>query len=835
MKHQLLLLTVFLVLGCSHGWSLVLVDAGRALTPIVVREGADRQEELAAAELSAYVRKSTGVSLPVVAAPTPGLAHILIGAGAGQLGKDLALADLTYGGFVIQCDDKRLVLAGKEPEGTLNAVYCFLEDCLGVRWFMPTELGENVPATRRIDIPAMTRRVEPRFVCRRNHGIDSSVPEGGDLWRRRVRITSHSLDVPFNRYSHNLCSIFRAERYGKDHPEYYSLLRGRRHIPTSRADHRWQPCTTNPEVVDATVAAARNWHRTRPLSNFFSVGMNDSAAFCTCRACLSLDQPGETFRGRAMVSHRYFTFVRQVAEETLKTHPDKYITCIAYSVVESPPAGVDLPRNVGVVITQDAGQWHDPEYRRKDMEFAQAWAAKAGAFGTYNYTSLGWFLPRVYPHLMAESLRFYDRLGAVAVTNESWPSFWYCGPQLYLRAKMMWDPGLNCDTVLDEYYHGFFGPAADPMKRLYTVFEHCMTKPRPGRWFGGISSVPDQIALWSPQDLDACRAALQNARTAAVDKRPFADRVDLVRRGFAYVEAIIREYWQAQRLRDATSAAAPDVEKLLDALREFAARARTRRGQWDDIKGEPLIAGNYLRIKRERASRLNSWHAHLDSSAAQAMSVLMQNADRLSAERLSACIASLDSPGLSRKLRAMRWVRRHPDAENLLRNAGFEETKGDARAPQGVDWVSSDAPPGWSKWALEPGNVSRLRWRADGGRTGSRCVSHEGVKNACFIQAIPVKPGQVYAASAWARTEGSPEASVGLYIQWQDAKGAWASPAPRRLTEVAGGKSDWRRIVNIYVIPEGVARAVHLLRARNQAPGDLAVFDDVRVVRIPPE
>ena len=59
--------------------------------------------------------------------------------------------------------------------------------------------------------------------------------------------------------------------------------------------------------------------------------------------------------------------------------------------------------------------------------------AAAGAFGTYDYTGLTWMLPRVYPHAMAESLRFYADVGAVAVTNEAYPTWWYAAPQLYLR------------------------------------------------------------------------------------------------------------------------------------------------------------------------------------------------------------------------------------------------------------------------------------------------------------------------------------------------------------------------------------------------------------------
>ncbi len=546
-------------LAAACAADLDLVRDGAPVAEIVIPADAHESITMAAEELNLHLDLISGAKLPVVTQPTGDAPAVYLGAPDEAWAAAADAESLAFGGFVVECTDSRLVLAGSVPEGTLNAVYWLLEE-LGVRWYIPTDLGITVPELATVTVPVMNTRVEPTFLCRKNHGIDRSIRGHGNVWQRRVRITDHAINVPFNRYSHNLCNILPVAKYGETHPEYYPLINGERRVP--ELSYSWQPCTTNPEVVRLTIEAANDWWEKHPDANYFSVGMNDGRGWCQCDACTALDIPDYRFRGREVKSERYFTFVKQVAEAVQETHPDKWITCIAYSSVEPVPRGVELPGNVMVVITQDVGAWHDPEYRAEDEAIARAWTEAAGAFGVYNYTSQMWLLPRNFPRMMAESLRFYDDIGAVAMTNESWPTWWYAGPMMYVRAKLMWDPQQDVDAVLDDYYTGFFGPAREPMKRLYERFEETMMTEREGRWFYGIGSVPEQIALWTPRQLEESVADLAAASRLA-DAEPFNARVEFVAQGFALTEAILREYWQAADARDLATRPGVPTKRLI--------------------------------------------------------------------------------------------------------------------------------------------------------------------------------------------------------------------------------------------------------------------------------
>ncbi len=819
-------------LACASAQGLTLVDDGRPAAQIVLAADADDIERHATEELNAYLKKISGAELPVVDAAQQGIASVHIGSPDDETARALGLASLAFDGFVVDCDGERLILAGSRPRGTRNAVYWVLEELLGVRWFVPTELGENVPHADTVSIPVMRRRDEPRFVNRRNHGIDTSIPGEGAKWRDRNRITDHSYAVPFNRYSHWLYLVFPASKYGETHPEYYPLINGERRVPASDSAQDWQPCTSNPEVIARTVEYGRQWFADHPEANFLSVGMNDSGAFCECDSCTALDIPGETFRGQRMLSDRYFTFVKAVADGLREEFPGKYVSAIAYWVVESPPKRVELPANVMVVITQDVAQWHDPNYRQADMDFARAWADAPGEFGTYDYTGLGWLMPRVYPHAMAESLRFYDEVGAVAATNEAWPTWWYAGPQMYLRAKLMWDPTRDCDTVLNEFYSGFFGPARRPTKRFYDILERVMMKDREGRWFEGLGSVLQQMDIWAPADLRACRAALVRAAKAASGSSPYEQRVEFVARGFSWSEAMLEEYWQAQVVRDLSASDAVGTENYLMAVQQLLQRTNHREQVWESIKDDELISGIYNSITMTRPGRLASWRAFVESSLTQGVVTLLGQGTELTPEEIEAlCAAAPDR--VARAIRAQLWAEANPDAPNLCGNPGFESTVVDGPTPNGVDWVSTDAPAGWSKWVIDDGTIDQLEWEATGGHDGPRCVKVAGVRNGCFIQAIPVQPGEVCCASAWVRMTESVEFKVSLGVRWQDSDGAWTAESSDRFTIATGGREGWRKLSVVATVPDEAGFAVLLPGALDQKPGDAVWYDDVRFTKVP--
>ena len=145
---------------------LLLVEDGRPRSTIVMGARASAKERLAAEELRTYLHKISGayVSIATDADNISGT-RILVGRNRYSAALGLQTAGLERDGYLIDVRGSDLVLLGETDQGSMNAVYGFLEDHLDVRWFMPGEAGEDVLRRQTIRIPALQERRKPDFLA----------------------------------------------------------------------------------------------------------------------------------------------------------------------------------------------------------------------------------------------------------------------------------------------------------------------------------------------------------------------------------------------------------------------------------------------------------------------------------------------------------------------------------------------------------------------------------------------------------------------------------------------------------------------------------------------
>ena len=164
--------------GTTDSQSVVLAEKGIAKAVIVTDQVyADRQSPdaklhwrqiLAANDLKHYLDKITGAEFRIVEAGTekPEDTCIYINnAAAAKLGLDPAT--LAGEEWFMRLKDGDLCLAGGKRDGFLWAVYQFLENDLGVRWWSPEE--EFVPSAATLSLSAgLDRQGKPAFDGRVN-------------------------------------------------------------------------------------------------------------------------------------------------------------------------------------------------------------------------------------------------------------------------------------------------------------------------------------------------------------------------------------------------------------------------------------------------------------------------------------------------------------------------------------------------------------------------------------------------------------------------------------------------------------------------------------------
>jgi len=573
--------------GSAGTKEFVITENGQARSTIVMSKTPTEAEMFAVMELQYYIRIASGVLLPLKTDDQkPGGNIIAVGQNRYNKNSKLGFKELAPEGFRIKRSGRILSLVGADDAGTAFAVYEFLEKYLGIRWLWPGELGEVIPKNKTIAAGAVDLTQEPDFIWR-DRG------PGGALWGAATGPTEmherelllgvtreHQKQVELwekrNKWGglkiyggHCLGEIFPPEKYGKTHPEYFALIKGEREIPGPDYDykHRGQICTTNPDVVKVAVEWARDFFDKNPEYDGIHMTLNDGVGFCECANCMALDtgelinrpgidaeemkkQPGK-YR---IITDRAFTFMNQVAEELQKTHPGKYVMCMAYSRYTNPPKNIKPHKYVIPQYCLWSAYAHaNPEEKAKHEEIAAGWAAMSDKMGIYEYFINGSWpgLHRLAPYRFAESIKWLYGRGITLYQTQSGDEFAINGLNYYVAGKLLWDTSLDEQQILDDFYATGFGSAADAIKR----FHNRLIK----AWDREIAK-DKKVACYSMKDtrlleyltpglFEQCYADLAEAQKLADDDL-IRQRVEFYRKGLRYTQLMARATEASRKIVD---------------------------------------------------------------------------------------------------------------------------------------------------------------------------------------------------------------------------------------------------------------------------------------------
>jgi hypothetical protein len=748
----------------------------------------------ATAEFQRVLKKMTGAALPV-GEPTTG-PRIHIGRDAFVEKAGLKLDVLDEDGFVIQTVGSRdLVLAGRNPHGTEFAVYRFLQKHGGVRWYFPTELGEVVPRRASFGVGRLAERHEPSFKSRQ---WSSAAPFDKGEWER------HNLCRPRYSFHHNLLNVFAASKLYDKHPDWFPEIKGQRKRPASDNDHHWQPCLANPEVARYAAGAARKYFDAHPAATSFSLGMNDTAAsgFCECAACRTLDpaDPAQqkTPRGMPNYSNRFYTFMNRVAEELAKTHPDKFIGCLAYHVTEPPPT-FPVHRRVIPYLTAGRANWTDPAIRAGDQKLIRGWCAQAPVVGIYDYYyGSGFISPRIFTGLTEASLKFAHRAGVRGFYAEIYSTWSLDGPKAWAASQLLWNVDQNAGKLVDDFCRGLFGKAAAPMRDYFRFLENRWLQRPSGStvmWAGFFDA--KQLDLWPADVCAKARALLAKAEQAAAsDDEPVRARVKLYSDGFRQTE-LWSALYEAEKALDSTAA----LQRYLEASHALAALQR------DVIKPNPLHRAS---IPFEERSR--------NAPGKRVGSALLLLADQPDAEPLlKQWAAQPSNSDAAIAARAALLLRSNPElGKELLTNPGFE--------PDG---------PRWASW-VRPDTAGKITFSADAARSGKGGAVIRSADAACVMQTLPAKPGEMYLATVYARGRASAKGDASLVLKFKDAAGKWLPDSAACSTHLpAAAATDWTRLAVVARVPRNAGALVWMASVNDQGDNDTLQFDTASLKRLP--
>ena len=355
---------------------------------------------------------------------------------------------------------------------------------------------------------------------------------GAPAWERRMRAKVGPTNALFG---HNWSNIIPPTPANKEaHPEWFALSGGQR---TN------QLCSAHPDVVRITVEKAREFFDRTPTANVFSISPNDGYGFCEDERCQAVDRLYGVTDGS--LTDRFVHYANQVLEELGKTHPGKQVGILAYVQHTRPPVSAKPHPNYVTLITHTPWEFchvhslDDPSCapNRRFTEYVRGWTQVARHVGVYDYYGHFYmFTPWPIVHSIRRDLPFLHSLGVDRFMSETQQNWANQGMNFYVGAKLAWNPRLDVDLLLSEYYQRFYGRAAAPMQRYWERWEQAMIATAAG----GDGSY-QWLRMFTPELVAECARHLADAESAAVsDTEKVKARVAFARTGFRFTEAWTR-------------------------------------------------------------------------------------------------------------------------------------------------------------------------------------------------------------------------------------------------------------------------------------------------------
>nr|HPN84955.1 DUF4838 domain-containing protein [Victivallales bacterium] len=251
----------------------------------------------------------------------------------------------------------------EDENGSLNAVHEFLRG-LGVRYYMPGEENEIAPKMTSIELPKMEKTVIPDYSLRNWSWYYYGAFSFEDvLWARRLGMNYGYEQTGLVRGPHGLCFVFTGEECKKNHPEYFAIFGGERDFTHKGGG---SVCFSSEGLEKETVKYIRFMldEYKFPLVDIWPI---DGLKPCQCEKCRGLSS-----------SEQVWGFVNRVATEVYKTHPDKIVSCGAYtSYIEAPDTIEKFSPNVAVWISNcGRPKMTDTEHWDKYMARINKWQSK---------------------------------------------------------------------------------------------------------------------------------------------------------------------------------------------------------------------------------------------------------------------------------------------------------------------------------------------------------------------------------------------------------------------------------------------------------------------------
>ncbi len=431
--------------------STTLVQDGTSQFQILLPEHATPIVTAAAETLRIYIDRISGPKLPVSVGSIP-LANSI----SFQItDKPVKGKNLSLDGFHTRISNNQIILTANTDHGLHNAVYSFLENQLGCRKYSPSV--SVIPHQSTIVLPALDEIQIPTFSFRLQDFKDAQY----NAWHKLNSLEDWGLFV------HTFQTLVPPQKYFANHPEYFSENNGVR-----IADG--QLCLSNSEVVRIVIEELRKRMLEKPNAKFWSVSQNDTYVPCTCSECRKVDDAEGSQSGSLL------RFVNRVAAE----FPDKTISTLAYQYSRSAPRLTKPAPNVNIMLCSiECDRSRPIADSPSDASFIkdlQDWSKLTKNIFLWDYVIQFRNMVSPFPnlHVIQPNLQYFAKNGINTVFEQGISEMHgeFAELRTYLIAKLLWNPELDRNTLVNDFLQGYYGSAAPYLRQYIDTMQVALVK-----------------------------------------------------------------------------------------------------------------------------------------------------------------------------------------------------------------------------------------------------------------------------------------------------------------------------------------------------------------------
>lgn len=434
---------------------------------IVLSPGASASEKWAATELQRWLKEAGGVEIPITeSAIGYDGPRIVIGYPGVSVAKEKE-PDMNDESFRYFNSGADIYIYGGRQRGTMYGVFSFLERELGCRWYTPKV--SVIPKRKELKFSWFDHAEKSGVRVRNDFYFEAFEP----VWAARNRVNGAMSyrkqpgGVEAYWAVHTFYPLMPPEEFYKKHPEYYSLIDGK------RIYERAQLCLSNPDVLQIITQRIKERMRNSPEYLIYDVSQNDWANPCQCDKCQAIVK---RYGGESGI---IIWFVNQVADAVKQEFPDKFIGTLAYQYTRSAPRDI-VPRDNVVVrlCSIECCVAHDfhCSANQSFLTDLKQWSAMAPHLYIWDYVVNfnHYLLPLPNFATLQSKINTFQQNKAIGIMEQA--AYQSRGGEFaelrsYLISKILWNLNCNTEEVVNDFLSGYYGRAGVPIRRYFDLLQ----------------------------------------------------------------------------------------------------------------------------------------------------------------------------------------------------------------------------------------------------------------------------------------------------------------------------------------------------------------------------